>query len=39
MGPADIVIVMFVAGVFVLFGSVLGWVSWDERRGRARAQK
>jgi hypothetical protein len=30
---------MFVAGVIVLLGSVLGWVSWDDRRGRARAQK
>jgi hypothetical protein len=32
-------IVTLAAGVFVLFGGVLGGVSWDERRGRVRAQK
>ncbi len=32
MTASDIGILVFFAGVFALFGGVLGWASWDESR-------
>ena len=36
MAVHDMIIVSVVVGVFLLFGSVLGFASWEEGRRRGR---
>lgn len=39
MAIEDITLLAFIVGVFVLFGGVLGFASWEETRQRRRAAK
>jgi len=39
MPPQDIAILTIIAGVFVTFGVVLGWVSWYSRDGAQGARR
>jgi hypothetical protein len=39
MHSSDIAFLIFVVGVFTVFGGVLGWASFEETRARRKASK
>ena len=39
MHGSDIAFLVFVVGVFAVFGGVLGWASFEETRARRKAGK
>ena len=39
MYGSDIAFLIFVVGVFTVFGGVLGWASFEETRTRRKARK